>query len=183
MRWLSGLLLGILLGLGCGKTVYRSHEGHYCSSTENDDPFFECSPSYDLICINTYAEQVNTTGGEEPRFQEIYLCRLACNAGERCQNLTDVCCKGPISGRNYGKTHACVPAGQCQKEQDQVDAGMDRPRDTATDNPIDVDARTADAPASVDAADAPGDAPAMPGLEAGSPDASPADAPTGGDSA
>jgi hypothetical protein len=119
-----------LLGMGCGKTVYRSHEGHYCSSTADDDPFFECSPSYDLICINTYAEPIEQTGGQPPRFQEIFLCRLACTPGDRCPDARDVCCTGPIYGRNYGKEAACVPAGQCQTVV-APDAGADTRRDTA----------------------------------------------------
>jgi hypothetical protein len=137
MRWLIGLVVGGLLGLGCGKTVYRSHEGHYCSSTEQDDPFFECSPSYDLVCINTYAQQVQSTGGEPPRFQEIFLCRLACSPGDRCPDAKDVCCRGPIYGRDYGKTHACVPAGQCQTAEPTADAGpkADRTPDTSSPSP------------------------------------------------
>jgi hypothetical protein len=138
MRWLCGLLVGGLLGVGCGKTVYRSHEGHYCSSTANDDPFFECSPSYDLVCINTYAEQVRSTGGQEPRFQDIWLCRLACeNADDSCPDAKDRCCKGDIYGRNYGKQRACVPAGLCQTE-DLPDAGPVVRRDSATDTPTDT---------------------------------------------
>jgi hypothetical protein len=135
MRWLSfilvGGLVGGLFGMGCGKTVYRSHEGHYCSSTTDDDPFFECSPSYDLICINTYAEPILQTGGAPPKFQEIFLCRLACQPGERCPDARDVCCPGPIYGRDYGKTAACVPAGQCQTVV-ATDAGADTRRDAST---------------------------------------------------
>jgi hypothetical protein len=136
MRWLCGLLVGGLLGMGCGKTVYRSHEGHYCSSTEDDDPFFECSPSYDLVCINTYAEQVRSTGGQPTRFQDIWLCRLACNEGDRCPDAKDRCCPGPIYGKNYGKMHACVPASMCQTV-DPPDAGPDVRRDSATDTATD----------------------------------------------
>ncbi len=146
MRWLIGLAVGGVLGLGCGKTVYRSHEGHYCSSTEDDDPFFECSPSYDLVCINTYEQQVQVTGGQPPRFQPIYLCRLACSPGDHCISPTDVCCPGPIYGRSYGKMHACVPAGMCQTAE-VPDAGKaDKPSDTAppVDGPDTPDGGTAD---------------------------------------
>ena len=165
--------------MGCGKTVYRSHEGHYCSSTRDDDPFFECSPSYDYVCINTYAEQVQTSGGQEPRFQEIYLCRMACDPTIRnpCLDLRDVCCKGPIFGRDYGKQHACVPAGQCQTQQDEPDGGarQDRPSDTRPDTTV-----TVDAPADVPA-DGPADAPQTIDSDSvdGGPDADSVDAPPG----
>ncbi len=165
MRWLASILVaGLLgggLGLGCGKTVYRSHEGQYCSSTEGDDPYFECSPSYDLICINTYAEQVLQPGNAPPSFTEIFLCRLACEEGQRCPDTKDVCCKGPVYGRDYGKTHACVPAGMCQTV-DPPDAGPDTRRDTAAaspDAPVDApeqqpDAATSAVEAGASAADA-----------------------------
>jgi hypothetical protein len=131
--------------MGCGKTVYRSHEGHYCSSTEDDDPFFECSPSYDLVCINTYAEQIQQTGGQPPRFQEIFLCRLACEPGQTCPSATDVCCPGPIHGRTYGKTAACFPAGQCQTVP-TTDAGVDTRRDTAAPDTATPDTAPPDGP-------------------------------------
>ena len=130
MRWLIGLAVGGLLGLGCGNTVYRSHEGAYFSD-KDEDPFFECAPSDDLVCINTYDMQVQTTGGQPPRFQPVYLCRLACSPGDHCFDPNDVCCPGPIHGRNYGKMNACVPVGMCQTATVPDAGSPDRPTDTA----------------------------------------------------
>jgi hypothetical protein len=150
MRWLIGLAVGGVLGLGCGKTVYRSYEGHFCSSTENDDPFFECSPTYDLVCIHTYDQQVQTMGGQPPKYLPIYLCRLACAEGDHCPDPQDVCCKGEIHGRDYGKIRACVPAGQCQTEE-APDAGKaDKPRDTAPEIDGPESQESTDGPASPD---------------------------------
>jgi hypothetical protein len=167
MRGLSLILAVGMLGMGCGKTVYRSHEAQYCSNTEADDPYFECSPSYDLVCINTYAEPVLQPAGAPPKYQEIFLCRLACNPGDLCPDLKDVCCPGIIYGETYGKTHACVPAGRCQTVS-PTDAGTDTRRDTAADSPA------ADAPADGPADSAPGPdvSPDTATPDAGSPDAS-----------
>jgi hypothetical protein len=108
------------------------------------------------VCINTYAEQVRTTGGQPTRFQDIWLCRLACEeATDRCPDAKDRCCKGDIYGRNYGKQRACVPAGLCQTD-DAPDAGPDVRRDTAapdtaTDGPEEADGPQASPSGSVDA--------------------------------
>lgn len=157
------LLVGGLLGLGCGKTVYRSHEAQFCSTNDDDDPFYECSPSADLVCINTYDELIRTTNDAgTQRTLPIYLCRIACNPDERCPN-GEVCCPGQIVGRNYGRMHACVPATRCDNPI-IPDGGFDaRPDgrssdvraevggDSAQDSPVDV-------PSALDAGDAPVDA-------------------------
>ena len=176
--WLTLFLVGGVMGQGCGKTVYRSHEAQFCSTNQNDDPFYECSPSNDLVCINTYAEVIQSTsdaGGQQTL--PIYLCRLACDPNDpktRCPN-GETCCPGPITGRNYGKMHACVPESRCDNplipdggvtKQDarpvaqQPEAGADR----VNDGPVDQN----DGPGGGDEAGA-GDAAAP--VDAGDPDA------------
>lgn len=108
------LLVWAVIGAGCGKTVYQSSEGARCSVSDDDDPYHECHRSTDLVCINTYAQPfaVNGTAVSQP----IWLCRLACDPmqGASACRMGDVCCPGPIHGRTYGLTHACVPPARCE---------------------------------------------------------------------
>ena len=118
LPWLAMLVVGGLLGLGCGKTVYRSHEAQFCSIDEDDDPFYECSPSSDLVCINTYSEAGRAAATAGPQRMPLYLCRLACDPGkDRCPS-GEVCCPGKIEGKTYGKTGACVPESRCDNPVD-----------------------------------------------------------------
>jgi hypothetical protein len=107
LRFVSFLLataVAGVLGSGCGKSLYRTGEGVYCSSNTSEDPQYKCIQSVDYVCITTYKAE----GTQEP----IYLCRLACSPGEACP-LGGICCPGEIHGKDYGKTHACVPVGKC----------------------------------------------------------------------
>jgi hypothetical protein len=162
LPWLSMLLVGGLVGLGCGKTVYRSHEAQFCSIDQDDDPFYECSPSSDLVCINTYSEVVTGSNDAGNRTIEYFLCRLACEPGkDKCPG-GEICCPGKIEGKTYGKTGGCVPESRCDSPivpdggfdvrpdgigSTPVEAGGDRPADTAapTDT-ADVDAGAPEAP-------------------------------------
>jgi hypothetical protein len=141
---------------GCGKTVYQSHEGHYCSIDDNEDPNYQCSRTRDLVCITTYAETIKAPDGGVQRTVPIYLCRQPCEPGNRCPMADDVCCPGMIVGRDYGATHGCVPLRFCEMPPPTPDAG---PRDTAlrdTAAPDTVaDGPSGDAPDGADAADAP----------------------------
>jgi hypothetical protein len=171
LPWLAMLVIGGLLGPGCGKTVYRSHEAQFCSIKDDDDPFYECSPSSDLVCINTYSMLV---GGGDAGQQRVplYLCRLACDPGkDKCPG-GEICCPGKIEGKTYDKSGGCVPESRCDNPlipdggfdgrpdgpgSMPAEAGGDRPADTAD---------TADAPATPDTgeADAGADAPAEAGV-------------------
>ena len=156
-RWLTMLLVGGLFGLGCGKTVYRSHEAQYCS-TQEEDPFYECSPSSDLICINTYSEIVQGNNDAGVNRVPLYLCRLACEPlKDKCPN-GETCCPGMIHGITYGKTGGCVPESRCDKpiipdggfdlRPDGIGSATEAGGDRATDVPTDV---PVDAPSEVDA--------------------------------
>src|SRR5262245_8932220 len=149
LPWLPLLVVGGLLGLGCGKTVYRSHEAQFCSTNDDDDPFYECSPSSDLVCINTYAERVTAKNDAGSQLIPLYLCRLACNPGDKCPG-GEICCPGKIEGKTYGKTGGCVPESRCDNPL-IPDGGFDgrpdgpgsaRP-DTGADSPVDVSTETA----------------------------------------
>ena len=125
MRWLFlGCVLG-LVGAGCGKTVYKSYDSHYCSSTEDDDPYFECSRSSDLVCINTYAKSYGQNDGKPDKVVQMWACHLACDpaAQNPCNASDEVCCPGMIYGRNYGKDHACVLREFCDAFAGMKDAG------------------------------------------------------------
>jgi hypothetical protein len=163
--------LGGLLGPGCGKTVYRSHEAQYCSTDDNEDPFYECSPAFNLVCATTHSEALqNTPDGGQRVFVDRYTCRLACDPGDRCPVGTDICCPAKnIVGRDYGKNSVCVPEPMCQTIT-PGDGGVDaRPdRFSTIDSP--GEAGTGDVPAPGDAADA------ASGAEAGVDAAAPVDA-------
>lgn len=105
-----------------GRAIYISHESHYCSSTSDDDPYYECSPSRDLVCISTFSRTFPQTNGP-PKTVDLWLCQMACTPGDGTCAAGEVCCPGPIYGRSYGKTHACAPAEQCDRLP--ADAGAD----------------------------------------------------------
>jgi hypothetical protein len=162
------LLVGGLLALGCGKTVYRSHEAQFCSTDDDDDPFYECSPSSDLICINTYSETVKTSSDAGSQRVPLYLCRLACEPlKDKCPG-GEICCPGKIEGKTYGKTGGCVPESRCDNivvpdggfdlrpdgpGSAMPEAGGDRPADTTPADTVPADSGEPDA-----GADAPAEA-------------------------
>jgi hypothetical protein len=112
--WPVLLVLGALLGAGCEKTIYRSHESHYCSSTPDDEPYYECAKGDDLVCITTYQQSYGATASSPAKTIDIWVCRMACTPGNKEDCQTDeVCCPGMIYGTTYGKTHACVAPGLC----------------------------------------------------------------------
>jgi hypothetical protein len=113
MRWLFLFALGTLVGAGCEKTIYRSHESHYCSSKSNDEPYYECAKGSDLVCITTYTQTFGATATAPAKTVDIWLCRLGCTPGKDECKGDEVCCPGPIFGTNYGKDHACVLASLC----------------------------------------------------------------------
>jgi hypothetical protein len=153
---------------GCGKTVLQSHEGQYCSTDDDEDPQYECSRDRDLVCIHTYNQQIYNPDGGVQKMVPIYLCRDACNPGDRCPNAEDVCCPGRIVGIDYNRSRACVPLRFCEMPPPIPDAApRDTSRETAQpDGPAgDAGALDAapDAPESIDAgADAGADADAGP---------------------
>jgi hypothetical protein len=157
------VIAGGLLGPGCGKTVYRSHEAQFCSTDKDDDPFYECSPSADLVCINTYSELVLANNDAGSRRIPLYLCRLACDpATDRCPN-GELCCPGKIEGRTYGKSAACVPATKCDSPfvpDGGFDLRPDRGGGEVSGGEAGGDAPSSDAPDDAGAADTPVDAPA-----------------------
>jgi hypothetical protein len=169
LPWLAMLVVGGLLGLGCGKTVYRSHEAQFCSIDQDDDPFYECSPSSDLVCITTYSELFKGTNDAGDKLVPLYLCRLACDPGkDKCPG-GEVCCPGKIEGKNYGKTGGCTPESRCDNRvvpDGGFDARPDGPGSMPAEAGVDRPADTADAPATLDTgeADAGADAPAEAGV-------------------
>jgi hypothetical protein len=103
---------------GCGRSTIRAHETHYCSIVD-EDPLFVCSPQFDLVCINTYFKRVedqNLAKQFDGGLRPIYVCRLVCNPDGSigCNQPGDICCRGNTHGKNYGSTHACVPASLCE---------------------------------------------------------------------
>jgi hypothetical protein len=164
------LLVGGLLGLGCGKTVYRSHEAQFCSTNDDDDPFYECSPSSDLVCINTYSETVKSSNDAGSQRVPLYLCRLACEPlKDKCPG-GEICCPGKIEGKTYGKTGGCVPESRCDNilvpdggfdlrpdglGSAMPEAGGDRPAETTPADTLPADSGETDAGA---------DAPAQAGV-------------------
>jgi hypothetical protein len=172
-RWLTMLTVAGWLGLGCGKTIYRSHEAQFCSTDDDDDPFYECSPARDLVCINTYAMQFSADGGSKSL--PLYLCRLACTPGDICPN-GETCCPGPISGRTYGKMHACVPDKFCDNPI-VPDGGHDGRPDGRTfeaGREMGTEAGS-EAGGEAGSGDGPADAPGGDGPDAGDPVDAPAD--------
>lgn len=186
MRWSALLIAGVtaVLAAGCNKTVYRAYESQYCSSDDDEDPFRECARSSDLVCINTYKMSYPQSDGRPPVVRDMWLCRLACDpATPTACRPDEVCCPGPIFGRTYGFTHACVQPSYCASlgsvprdggARDATsdvmtpaggsDAAVDRPVDTLPappDAPVDTSAADAETPdAASDAPDAPVDVPA-----------------------
>jgi hypothetical protein len=169
------ILMVLCLGLGsaCDKSIYRSAEGQFCSSSDDDDPYYECLLGMGLVCANTYSTPVLDDKGTEVRFQPVWLCRQACApGGAACFQVGDVCCKTTIYGRSYpDRPYACAPEALCDDEGDAGAKPDARTRDTAGDRSGDG----ADDAAPDVASDAPAhdagtdDAPGTP--DAGAPDA------------
>jgi hypothetical protein len=141
----------VVAGLGCSKAQIRAYESHACSVSDDDDPFYICSPAYDLICINTYRVTVTNPeeakkfdGGQRP----VWVCRLACATRTDCPQAGDVCCEGVIHGKDYGKKAGCVPAALCESmmTSGNEDGGGGTPApDAAAPDAPSVDARDAGA--------------------------------------
>jgi hypothetical protein len=107
------LALAVVLAAGaCGPQKFTSHLTHYCSVDPDDDPYYTCAKGLDLVCINTYTIPVVPKEGPATA-RPAYICRLACEPGEPCRDVGEVCCPGTIKGVTYGKTHACVPPSLC----------------------------------------------------------------------
>jgi hypothetical protein len=160
------MALGSVLGAGCEKTIYRSHESHYCSSTADDEPYYECAKGSDLICITTYTMTYGSKEGAPPKTLDIWVCRLACTPGNKDECRADeVCCPGMIYGNNYGKSHACVMPGLCpalavpNKDAGGGDARSDAKLDSGLSDGSGADAGGSDGGADGPAADAPMDLP------------------------
>ena len=122
-------LLLVPLVLTCSQVRQKSHESQFCSTHASDDPLFECSLSeQDLLCIGTYKKGPTT----------VYVCRVACTITADCAFADDVCCQGPIYGRNFNKTGGCVPSGKCMSASGgSPDAGV------TADAGVTVDTRSA----------------------------------------
>ncbi len=122
--WLAALLLPLLPVCSQVRTI--SEESIACSFDEDDDPFRECNISAaDLVCIGTYRK--GQDGKAIP-----YVCRMACDTSAQC-NGEDVCCRGPIYGRNFGKQAACVPSKLCDPTIAGGEVITDAGRPDATD--------------------------------------------------
>jgi hypothetical protein len=153
----AALVVGLGAFAGCSKTVYHSHESHYCSSSDDDDPYWECSRSADLVCINTYDGVYPQPDGKPTKTVPMYLCRMACTPGDKTCQPDEVCCPGMIYGRNYGKTHGCTLPSFCAALAGQPkDAGTTRDTATTADAGSDAGGDAGDA---ADAGDAGSDVP------------------------
>ena len=164
MRCLPYLLIGGALFAACGKTVFKSHEGQFCSSDEGHDPFYECTRMFDFVCINTYSVAIQGAAANEANTQPVWLCRLACSDNTDCMVTGDVCCQGPIYGLDRGVSAACVPRDRCNSLP-PPDAAPPREAGVNDGGTGDVgtgDVGVTDAPAALDgpAADGGVDAPA-----------------------
>jgi hypothetical protein len=133
MRWLMLFLSVGLVGAGCGKTVYRSHEGQFCSSTSDDELYYECSKASDLVCINTYSMNYSQPNNQPDKVVPIWLCREACDptAKNPCINSQEVCCPGTLFGRDYSSKRANNPMPHACALREFCDAvaGMTPPKD------------------------------------------------------
>jgi hypothetical protein len=102
--------LGVaLFAAACEKTVFRAYDSQYCSSKEDDEPYYECAKGDDLVCINTYDETFGSQDGRPPVTIPVYACHLGCDPHNptACQ-AGEVCCPGKIYGRTYNFDHACT---------------------------------------------------------------------------
>jgi hypothetical protein len=151
MRWLLLFAAVGLVGAGCDKTVYRSHDAQYCSSTEDDDPYYECSRSSDLICINTYSKTYAQPNNQPDKVVAMWLCHEACDPTVKnpCVDPEEVCCPGAIFGKDYGKKNACVLREFCDAL-----LGMPTTKDAGSSDAKPDAGGTADGPSSDLAADA-----------------------------
>jgi hypothetical protein len=125
--------------VACQQARYRSGEGQYCSTNSDEDPHYECLRTHDFVCISTFAIPILFDGGQaEHQFRDVFLCRLACSPSDSCPAAGDVCCPGMIHGRDYGKSHACVPEERCETIPPR-DGGVRPMADAATDRGSDAD--------------------------------------------
>jgi hypothetical protein len=169
----------LLTSSACGKSTFRSAQGQFCSSTDDDDPYYECLLGMGLVCASTHSMPVlDDNGNEKSRFP-VYLCRSACapvDGGTGCRVADEICCKATTFGRTYAdRPWACVPAQFCP---DAPDAGP-KPDARTSPKPDGAGDDAADAGALPDDAQAP-DAPTP---DAPAPDAPAPDAPAPGDDA
>jgi hypothetical protein len=90
------------------RPVYGSHESQYCSPSEDDDPFFVCSKSSELICIATYTKRYPQPSQAPDKVVTMWICRHGCTPGDGACAADEICCPGLTFGVTYGKSHACV---------------------------------------------------------------------------
>jgi hypothetical protein len=165
LRSVMCVLAAALLSSACTSTI-RSQEGAACSTNSSDDPQLVCSPAQDLVCITTYTRVVTNPSAAskyDGGIRHVYVCRMACNTPQDCPQTGDVCCRGDIYGKTYGKTGGCVPPGTCEGMGNSVSpdggepvAQPDGARDGgATDGAAEAGPR--DAPADAGTPDAPAD--------------------------
>jgi len=97
----AALILACAPVLGCSKVKVRSYIGGPCSTSSDEDPFYECDPAYDLVCMD------NVGDGK-------YFCRIPCKLDPPtpCEK-GDVCCPGEIHGDDLGYERGCTPKLQC----------------------------------------------------------------------
>jgi hypothetical protein len=160
MRWLFLFAAVGLVGAGCDKTVYRSHEGQFCSSTSDDEPYYECSRASDLVCINTYEKNYIQPNNQPDKVVAMWLCREACDPGAKspCVVAGEICCPGAIFGKDYPAKrttnpmpYACTPREFCDAVLGMTPVKDGGAKDTAT------TPDAADASADAGASDAPVD--------------------------
>jgi hypothetical protein len=174
------IALGLgLAGMGCNHERIRQGEGSYCSTDEDEDPHFECSPAYDYVCIATYTQDVFDRNGNMRGVEDRYLCRETCTPEKGCRNADDVCCPGKTYKSRFASNYACVPSQYCNvpvgdggAPADAGNAKGDAARDGGT--PAEAGIPRTDAGG---AADGGGDA-AAGADDGGAPVDAPADAPT-----
>jgi hypothetical protein len=155
MRWLCLFVAVGLVGAGCEKTVYRSHESQYCSPSDDDEPYFECARSSDLICINTYEKFYAQPNNQPDKAVQMWACHEACDptAKNPCVGPTEICCPGNLFGRDYPAKRANNPMPYACVLREFCDAVLGAPvKDggVKADGPAASDGGSADQASSVD---------------------------------
>jgi hypothetical protein len=109
---------------GC-KSKIRSYEGQRCSTDQDDDPLYTCTPAQDLVCITTQTIPVRGTTSTV----DVYTCQLTCTTDEVCTN-GEICCTGKVYGKDFGSSRGCVPLDRCDERANGTpDGGRPTPRD------------------------------------------------------
>ncbi len=131
------IALGLgLAGIGCNHERIRQGESHYCSTDEDEQPYYECSPAFDQVCIATTTQEVLDDQGRVLRVEDRYVCRETCTPETGCKRADDVCCPGKTYKSRFASKYACVPSDSCSATAGDAgapgDAGGGR-RDAARD--------------------------------------------------